>query len=494
MSNRLPLLVLTALFAQPVFAATGVDALLNDKFTLGIILVNVGLIYYFVFRKFDRFAVQHGPEILTTVGILGCFTGISMSLMNFDSNNVGQSVPHLLEGVKTAFWASASGVFGALAIRAKHHFHKLPIPQSGGAPQGATLDDLVTATMALQSSLAGKEEGSLLSQLKLMRTDQADQLTGLRQAFDTFASRMAQDNSKALIEALKEVIRDFNAKISEQFGDNFKQLNAAVEKLVVWQQQYKDELDKLQATQKAGADDFGRAAQHLAVMVQRSESFTETATNLENVLRGLAQQHALIEQSQTSLNTVLVQMKDVTPMFSKKLDELADGMKSGVTKVQADVAEVVRNFGTQVQNSHSEMTLGVNKVQSDVSEVVRNFGAQVQNSHSEMALGVNKVQSDVSDVVRDLGVQMQSSSTEMKQLLANSLKKSQEEVNVELAKSLETIRQAVVVLDAGLQKELSKSLEALGRQLASLSEKFVADYSPLTDRLRDVVRLAAVKV
>jgi len=41
---------------------------------------------------------------------------------------------------------------------------------------------------------------------------------------------MAENNSKALIEALQEVIRDFNAKINEQFGENFKQLNEAVGK------------------------------------------------------------------------------------------------------------------------------------------------------------------------------------------------------------------------------------------------------------------------
>ena len=37
------------------------------------------------------------------------------------------------------------------------------------------------------------------------------------------------------------------------------------------------------------------------------------------------------------------------------------------------------------------------------------------------------------------------------------------------------------LLDAALSEELKKSLEALGGHLASLSEKFVNDYEPLTD-------------
>ena len=39
---------------------------------------------------------------------------------------------------------------------------------------------------------------------------------------------MSKAFSEAIIEELKSVIREFNEKISEQFGDNFKQLNLAV--------------------------------------------------------------------------------------------------------------------------------------------------------------------------------------------------------------------------------------------------------------------------
>lgn len=48
----------------------------------------------------------------------------------------------------------------------------------------------------------------------------------------------------------------------------------------------------------------------------------------------------------------------------------------------------------------------------------------------------------------------------------------------------------VQILDAALAEELQKSLESLGRQLAALSEKFVSDYTPLTDRLRRLVDIA----
>ncbi|MEB5924323.1 methyl-accepting chemotaxis protein [Franconibacter daqui] len=409
------------------------NAVTSDPLTDAIVLVNLALAIFFAFIRFDRFAATYGPEILTTIGIFGCFTGIATSLLHFDSTNVADSVPHLLEGVKTAFLASLSGVFGSLLIRVRHYFQNKPIPQTPGTPKAASLDDVVAATQALQQSLAGNEDSSLLTQLKLMRQEQTDELRTLRNSFDAFSLKMAEDGSKALIEALKDVIKDFNAQINEQFGENFKHLNASVEKLVIWQQQYKDELDTLQAMQKSSAEDLREASLGLASFIDQASSFAQTANALEETLDNLAQQHQDIDQSQRSMSEVLSQMKEVTPQFSRKIDDMTTSMSHSVAKLQNDVSHIVMDFGTQAQ----------------------------------------------------------SFSSEIKQFLTKTLSQSQSEVNAGLTQSVEKIHQSVVALDAGLQEELTKSLETLGRQLASLSEKFVADYTPLTERLREVVRIAS---
>ncbi|KKW49245.1 membrane protein, partial [Pantoea ananatis] len=320
------------------------SAIFSDTITNIFIFINIVLTIFFAFIRFDRFSVVHGPEVLTTIGILGCFVGIASSLLHFDASNVSESVPHLLEGVKTAFLASLSGVFGSLVIRARHYFQKKPIQQSSGAPKAATLDDVVSATQELQRSLSGNAEGSLLSQLKLIRQEQSDELLALRKSFESFSEKMAKDSSETLIEALKGVIKDFNEKIGEQFGENFKHLNAGVEKLVVWQQQYKEELDKLQILQKSSADDLNNASAGLALFIDRASNFADTAEALEITLKGLAYQHEQIENSQASLTEVLLQMKGVIPQFSQKIDEMADSMSKGVAKVQNEINEIMKGF------------------------------------------------------------------------------------------------------------------------------------------------------
>lgn len=422
-----------ALVTPSAIGATGFETVLNDSHTMFFIVLNIILTLFFIFVRFDRFAVVHGPEILTTVGIFGCFYGIALALLNFDATKVSASVPQLLEGVKTAFWASVSGVGGALLVRARHYLQKSPIPQTSGVPKAATLDDLVAATNSLQRSLSGNEDGSLLSQLKLMRQEQTDQLRELNNSFTSFAEKMKEDGSKALIEALKEVIADFNAKINEQFGENFKQLNAAVEKLVLWQQQYKDELDKMQTVQRSAAEDLQRSAQAFANASAQTEPFTKAASDLVRLLEALTNQYKLIEDSQKSLSALLGEMKSVTPQFVHKFEDLLASLRTGVGEVQSEVSSAVKSLSAQVQATNGEL----------------------------------------------------------RQTLVESMKQSQKQVGDGLTENMTSIRQAVVALDKGLQEELTKSLQTLGRQLASLSEKFVADYTPLTDRLREVVRLAA---
>lgn len=42
-----------------------------------------------------------------------------------------------------------------------------------------------------------------------------------------------------VIYTLEEVVKDFNKNLTEQFGDNFKQLNEAVKNMIIWQDNYK---------------------------------------------------------------------------------------------------------------------------------------------------------------------------------------------------------------------------------------------------------------
>ncbi|HIC10947.1 MAG TPA: hypothetical protein EYO61_06305, partial [Campylobacterales bacterium] len=55
-------------------------------------------------------------SVIVTTGVLGTFVGIVYGLYNFDTSNIEQSIPQLLDGLKTAFVTSVLGMIGAILI------------------------------------------------------------------------------------------------------------------------------------------------------------------------------------------------------------------------------------------------------------------------------------------------------------------------------------------------------------------------------------------
>lgn len=450
-----------------------------------LVLISISTLYFFF--KADRFSILHGPEILTTLGILGCFLGIALALLEFNSNNLTHSVPALLEGIKMAFWSSVAGISGALIIRVKHKFSKHFTQQTGERTKQDPISDLVNELANLRKALSGNEEGSLLSQVKMLRQDSHDQQKKLQESFDNFAKHMIENNQKALIEALKEVINDFNQNLTEQFGENFKQLNQAVEKLVIWQQQYKDELDVIKQYQAQCAHDMKQSSEAFTMVVEQAKKFTDVAQHLKSLLESMDKQKDILFIQEKALSELLATMKNHIPEFSENTAKMLAEITNGVKHVQLETVKVISEYRAEIKTVNTEM-------KNTVIDVI-------QNSHSALTDGLNKsvnaiqdsvkeVQSQTADIIKNHGLQLQSTQAEMKNVLIDGINKSQQEITAGLQENAKIIREGVLALDKELEKSLTDALTSLGRQLASLSEKFVQDYLPLTEKLREVVRLA----
>ncbi len=372
-----------------------------------------------------------GPTVLTTMGIFFCFLGIAIGLLDFDSGDVRQSVPALLNGIRTAFWASVFGIFGALTIKLRLLFRGEP-ELSADAPSGATVDDLVVLLERMNRSLAGNEDSTLLSQTKLLRADTNDRLDRLNSSFERFAEKMAEANSKALIQALSEVIRDFNTKLNEQFGENFKQLNQAVSQLVIWQKQYEQQLNLLIEQETATRKTMTEASLRYAELVNKTEVFATTSSALEGLLKALDVQRGQIQSS------------------VEQLARLIDKTTSGLPQIESKVVEMARQMDSAVKQN------------ADV----------------------------ISATLKAAATSMTTSSTHLADTLTRMVDRANSDLSAHVKKMSEDTNKQIVALDTALERELTKSIESLGRQLTALSQKFVEDYTPLTDRLRNVLNLA----
>jgi SMC interacting uncharacterized protein involved in chromosome segregation len=90
------------------------------------------------------------------------------------------------------------------------------------------------------------EDFSLVSQLKIIRTDMNDLKRAIIKSLDEFGEKVAELGTEAMIEALRNVIEQFNARLNDLVGEEFKQLRNAMIKLVEWQEHHRKSIDEMQ--------------------------------------------------------------------------------------------------------------------------------------------------------------------------------------------------------------------------------------------------------
>jgi len=68
-------------------------------------------------RLYDkRRWIESLPSLVSTLGVLGTFVGITMGLIDFDTTDITGSIPSLLDGMKTAFFTSLAGMVCSLIL------------------------------------------------------------------------------------------------------------------------------------------------------------------------------------------------------------------------------------------------------------------------------------------------------------------------------------------------------------------------------------------
>lgn len=63
-----------------------------------------------------RLWIEQMPSMVSTLGVLGTFLGITIGLLHFNTDDLDTSIPLLLSGLKTAFLTSLLGMLGSLIL------------------------------------------------------------------------------------------------------------------------------------------------------------------------------------------------------------------------------------------------------------------------------------------------------------------------------------------------------------------------------------------
>ena len=298
-----------------------------------------------------------------------------------------------------------------------------------------------------------------------------------------FAKLQAENNTKALVSAIQEVIGDFNAKINEQFGENFKQLNVAVGDLVTWQDNYKEILDQSIEQFKISVKSIDRSKTMLEAIEDRYESNMKVNEDVKVVLTNLKEETKDLDNRLEQFSDMADSAKNAFPLIENNLNNLTSGF---ATKVDESIASVT----SHIKNQNKEAVKVITNIEDATKNTIESLN---KNTESAIKTMTNSVETS-SDSIKTASIKMkesvEKSINEVTEKIESGFRESLTNVN-QLQQQIATdMEKNIVQMDDALRQELEKSLQSLGSQLASLSQKFVDDYGDLTSRMRSVVTMA----
>ncbi|MBU2863757.1 hypothetical protein KO489_07895 [Reinekea forsetii] len=400
--------------------------------TWAFIAIIAALLVYFHGPVYSAHTANYSPSILTSIGIFGTFLGVALGLNDFDTQSVENSVPTLLEGLKTAFWTSIAGLLGALSIKFRYAVASMRVRAHREAKQTATIDDLAWHLEKIANAVSQDDKDNWLAWREQQANTAKAHHEALLNTLNGYQTQMTEANKVALEQAITHVMREFNTRIEDQYGDNFKRLNESVGQMLEWQSNYKGQLEDLMSANERSANSSKIAAESFEKLISQTSSFTTVAEDMETLLNALQSQSENLREYLTTFTTLIVDAQEGLPQIENRILALTTGLQ----------------------------------------ELVKGQTEQMRSLLEQTASGIKDTSEEVS------------------KLLIEGTTRSQEAVGKQLESLLEKNNQQFERLESSMEVELNKALTTFGYQLTSLSEKFVNDYIPLTDKLRDLVSAA----
>ena len=513
------------------------EELISKYLLTGICVTVIGVWFIVAREKFisaveeNPFGDYEQPRTAATLGVLGTFIGVAFGLFVFDPSPaaIQKSVTNLLGGMTTAFFTSILGMGMSLYFKNIQVNAQKKSQAVGSIHADATISDLIQylrsadaqksndtkilldAVNKLTTSLVGDGDYTVIGQLKTLRLEFRDGNEKIISELRNFGKTLAENNSKAFIEALNETMRDFNQKLTEQFGENFKQLNVAVGRLLEWQINYEKTIETVTnnlETAFAGID----AAKNSIVQIEKSSSAIKESSE---TTRDLIVTANFYEQK---LAAVLAEIKELgdaaeaavpnmTDFVSKSCDEIENltgaaahsvEIMSGEIKAAADSAtgdiQNLANSMSATTNFAHEMTSKITNLTGVALKKLDDFSQQAVNSMQEVSKRIESTSYKQREIM-DAEVQATKNAV---QKAADTLKNDSMAITKNVTDSIhgmmkannENLQKATENINRNLESTLKTAVDKFGGTMVAVSEKFVSDYLPLTEKLAAVVRIA----
>lgn len=277
-----------------------------------------------------------------------------------------------------------------------------------------------------------------------------------------------------------------NTQLQTQFGENFKELNAAVREVVTWQRQYKDVVtsttEELQAINKVFTD-FTQTISvnienQIATLTQNLKTFADTSKKnvaiQKNLNDAVEQLTGAVEQSKKSIQA----MRDMTDNFGK--------FSESVLKANDDA---IKTYGDTITENLITLSDSLDKLEKAHHKQVEDNLQAVDTAAEKFANDIKKLQNvalsfttDTSHYLRDFRTVSDNVMLEIR----GAIEKFKTDFSAETKKSVENLNKIFETIGKNTDKQSDKAIKNLAGALAAINNQMVDNYNGLMKRVAEL--------
>ncbi|MEQ1859195.1 MAG: hypothetical protein ABMA13_04605 [Chthoniobacteraceae bacterium] len=301
--------------------------------------------------------------------------------------------------------------------------------------------------------------------------EQRDELLKTRSVFEqSFAvmnaslqealQKLSEGASKEIIKALEQVISDFNRNLTEQFGENFKQINAACLKLVEWQENYRATIEQIERTLREAVVAIDETEASLAAIAKRNDEFSQVCVRLGDMI-------STSERQVQELNAHLAKQSELAAHANAAFDGARANMAKLEEHFRAATELAVQSLVGALQRSEERMTETQRHFAHAAEEITAGF-SQVEAEHREQMTAISRAMSVQCDSIS-------SGLSETKQRIDELATRMQGALTTQSQSLTELTRKTAEVTET-TRNELAESLRQMNSALTSLTTQFGQRY------------------
>lgn len=470
------------------------------------------------------------PGVMTGLGILGTFVGLSLGLQNFNTgtaDEITRSIPLLMDGIKVAFHTSVYGMIFSLVFnyvykkklqnsyaamqRFLFAYEKYVCPNNENDAINRMMDYQNKQTQLMQSMAEsiGNAVGNKIRQAISPSAATIDELFSPQfQKMNDMMENFIEASSRTQVEGINEMVDKFISSMNSALGQNFSELGIVLEQTTKLQREQCDYLDSL--LHRIG---------DLANNIQELNSISEnTITATADYVQQIQDYHQLLQEwyQKTSMqmdinNQLLGNQQQYLDSMVTNNAELTEHSQTFITQLDKQIQVLDKISEDVLDRSRIEVENIVNLAEDCTAQMqdamISSFDKQLQllaetrsdafNSMSDEMDKITRLTEEASTRIAESTMKCYESLTQKDEEIQEQHREQLQQVldaSKQISEDFENTRTQLKKMLHHLEESLSGSLEqtfdAFDTNLAEIAHHLsgtISQVNDTTDRVPQVV-------